>query len=74
LYACCGIIKLKKINANPTTVPLKAGDNYEALRNITYPHAVYNYVNATSIMHTILMKSNHNKHNNMHRKQLWRNY
>jgi hypothetical protein len=45
-------------------VPLKAGDNYEALRNITYPHAVYNYVNATSIMHTILMKSNHNKHNN----------
>jgi hypothetical protein len=64
------------MNANPTTVPLKAGDNYEALRNITYLHAVYNYVNATPIMHAILMKSNHNhnKHNNTHRKQLWRNY
>ena len=76
LYACYGAIKLKKIDANPITALLKAGDDYEAHRNITYLHAVYNYVDATPIIHAILMKSNrnHNKHKNTHRKQLRRNY
>ena len=68
----------KMVNADPTIVPLKAGNDFEVLRNIAYLHAVHNHVvvgvvskrypvlhsNATPIMHAILMKSNynHNKH------------
>ena len=69
---------LKVINADPTTVPLKAGDDYEVLRNIAYLHAIHKLIvidrlkrplwirhnTATPITHAILMKSNynHNKH------------
>jgi hypothetical protein len=56
LHACYGTIKLKKMIANATTVLLKVGDNYEALRNITYLHAVYNYVNATPTTKTTIEK------------------
>jgi hypothetical protein len=64
----------KVVNADPTTVPLKAGDDYEVLRNIAYLHAIHKLIvidklkrplwirhkTATPIMHAILMKSNHN--------------
>ena len=69
---------LKVVNADPTTVPLKAGDDYEVLRNIAYLHAIHKLIvidklkkplrirhkTATPTMHAILAKSdyNHNKH------------
>jgi hypothetical protein len=69
---------LKMVNADPTIVPLKAGNDYEALRNIAYLHAIHKLIvidkfkkplwirhkTATPTMHAILMKSgyNHDKH------------
>ena len=66
------------VNADPTIVPLKAGNDYEVLRNIAYLHAIHRLVvidklkrplrirhkTATPTIHAILMKSgyNHNKH------------
>jgi hypothetical protein len=66
------------VNADPTIVPLKAGNDYEVLRNIAYLHAIHKLIvidklkkplrirhkTATPITHAILMKSgyNHNKH------------
>jgi hypothetical protein len=68
----------KVVNADPTTVPLKAGDDLGVLRNIVYLHAIHRLIvidklkkslwikhkTATPAMHAILMKSgyNHNKH------------
>jgi len=68
----------KVVNADPTTVPLKANNDYEVLRNIAYLHAIHRLVvidklkrllwikhkTATPITHAILAKSdyNHNKH------------
>ncbi len=68
----------KMVNADPTTVPLKANDDLEVLRNIAYLHAVHKLIvidrlkgplwirhkTATPTMHAILMKSgyNHDKH------------
>jgi hypothetical protein len=65
---------LKVINADPTVIPLKAGNDYEVLRNIAYLHAIHRLIvidklkkplwirhkTATPTMHAILMKSNHN--------------
>jgi hypothetical protein len=69
---------LKMVNADPTIAPLKASNDYEALRNIAYLHAIHKLIvidklkrplwirhkTATPIMHAILAKSdyNHNKH------------
>jgi hypothetical protein len=64
----------KVVNADPTTVPLKANNDYEVLRNIAYLHAIHKLVvidklkkplwikhkMATPITHAILMKSNYN--------------
>lgn len=66
------------VNADPTTVPLKANNDLETLRNIAYLHAIHKLIvidklkrllwikhkTATPITHAILMKSgyNHNKH------------
>ena len=68
----------KVVNADPTTVPLKANNDYEVLRNIAYLHAIHKLIvidklkkplwikhkTTTPIAHAILMKSNynHNKH------------
>jgi len=68
----------KVVNADPTTVPLKANNDYEVLRNIAYLHAIHRLIvidklkkplwirhkTATPITHAILAKSNynHNKH------------
>ena len=68
----------KVVNADPTTVPLKADNDLEVLRNIAYLHAVHKLIvidrlkkplwirhkTATPTMHAILMKSgyNHDKH------------
>jgi hypothetical protein len=68
----------KMVNADPTIVPLKAGNDYEVLRNIAYLHAIHKLIvidklkkplwirhkTATPTMHAILAKSNynHNKH------------
>jgi len=68
----------KMVNADPTIVPLKAGNDYEVLRNIAYLHAIHRLVvidklkrplrirhkTATPTMHAILMKSgyNHDRH------------
>jgi len=68
----------KVVNADPTIVPLKAGNDYEVLRNIAYLHAIHRLIvidrlkrplwirhkTATPITHAILAKSdyNHNKH------------
>ncbi|KUO80382.1 MAG: hypothetical protein AT718_11215 [Vulcanisaeta sp. JCHS_4] len=68
----------KMVNADPTIVPLKAGNDYEVLRNIAYLHAIHRLVvidklkkplrikhkTATPTMHAILMISgyNHDKH------------
>jgi len=68
----------KMVNADPTIVPLKVGNDYEVLRNIAYLHAIHRLIvidklkrplwirhkTATPTMHAILMKSgyNHNKH------------
>jgi len=69
---------LKVVNADPTVIPLKAGNDLEVLRNIAYLHAIHRLIvidklkkplwirhkTATPIAHAILMKSNynHNKH------------
>ena len=64
----------KVVNADPTTVPLKANNDYEVLRNIAYLHAIHKLIvidklkgplwirhkTATPITHAILTKSNHN--------------
>jgi len=66
------------VNADPTTVPLKASNDLDILRNIAYLHAIHKLIvidrlkkplwvkhkTATPIMHAILMKSNynHNEH------------
>jgi hypothetical protein len=64
----------KMVNADPTIVPLKAGNDYEVLRNIAYLHAIHRLIvidklkgplwirhkTATPIMHAILAKSNYN--------------
>jgi hypothetical protein len=64
----------KVVNADPTTVPLKANNDYEVLRNIAYLHAIHKLIvidklkrplwirhkTATPITHAILMKSNYN--------------
>ena len=68
----------KMVNADPTIVPLKAGNDYEALRNIVYLYTIHKLIvidklkrllrikhkTATPITHAILAKSNynHNKH------------
>jgi len=68
----------KMVNADPTIVPLKAGNDYEVLRNIAYLHAIHRLIvidklkkplrirhkTATPTMHAILMISgyNHDRH------------
>ena len=65
---------LKVVNADPTVIPLKAGNDLEVLRNIAYLHAIHKLIvidklkkplwikhkTATPITHAILMKSNYN--------------
>jgi hypothetical protein len=66
------------VNADPTVVPLKTGNDLDILRNIAYLHAIHRLIvidrfkkplwikhkTATPITHAILAKSgyNHNKH------------
>jgi hypothetical protein len=73
----------KVVNADPTTVPLKANNDLEVLRNIAYLHAIHKLIvidklkkplwirhkTATPITHAILAKSNHN-----HNKHLIQQY
>ena len=64
----------RTVNADPTTVPLKAGSDLEILRNIAYLHAVLRFVvdaelnprmrlhrnEKAPMTHAVLMRSNYN--------------